>query len=224
VTYQAPLANLNAEGWDDSSSHWLPYSLKTRHFKQAITDLYEFFQAINSVLARDIGLDWHEHLFRPAAVSNIVSDFMQAALARHSPALVMNRFHNGHPDLIPSNTYENDSIKAGSEGLEIKATKRSVADTHGARDGWICQFNYWVDHRTTVRDKRHPTIITRVFVAKIDKSAFRRNPRMTPIGTHTSTLNRDGLAQLRGGVIYKDARFSDTNRLILPKDLKLEEL
>jgi hypothetical protein len=191
----------------------LPYGLQKRHFEQAVEDLYDYLQTINTTLVEHLGLDWQEHIVRPAAVSNVISDFMQASLARHVPGLVVNTGHNGHPDLIPPNTYPNDAVRAGDEGVEIKSTRGSVADTHGARSGWVCQFNYWVDPEP-VRAKRHPTMITKILLAKVGEELFRRNERQTELGTHTSTLDRDGLAVLRQGAIYVDDRFGLTNKPI----------
>ena len=54
----------------------------------------------------------------------------------------------GHPDLIVQGVYSNNRVKAGSEGVEIKTTRKSggAVDTHGARDQWMCVFVYKVDN------------------------------------------------------------------------------
>jgi len=43
--------------------------------------------------------------------------------------------------------YPNNSIKAGGHGIEIKTTRKAggAADTHGARDQWMCVFVYEID-------------------------------------------------------------------------------
>ncbi len=69
---------------------------------------------------------------------------LTASLASHSRSLVENGHHNGHPDLVVKGIYEDDSVKSGSEGVEIKTTlkKGGAVDTHGARDQWFCVFVY----------------------------------------------------------------------------------
>lgn len=180
----------------------LPYGLQARDFQNTMEALYDFFYVVNGSLM-ERGLEWVEHLVRPAAVSNIISDLSGAALAKYSNGLVVNKYHNGHPDLIPRGQYPDDAVKAGAEGVEVKSTRNAVADTHGAREGWVCQFNYKTDGEPIIGD-REPTRITHIFVARVELEDFRRNERHTERGTNTSTLHRDGLAKLRAGRVYQD--------------------
>lgn len=86
-------------------------------------------------------------MLRPAIMSGLLSDMLTASLAKHSRTLVQNRYFNGHPDLIVQGIYPNDAVRAGTEGVEIKTTRKAGAavDTHGARDQWMCVFVYDVD-------------------------------------------------------------------------------
>jgi hypothetical protein len=184
----------------------LPYGLQIRDFRNTLDALYDYFEAVNvALMAR--GLEWVEHTVRPAAVSNMISDLAAAALAKYSNGLVENRQHNGHPDLIPRGMYPGDAIHAGGEGVEIKSTKGRVADTHGARAGWVCQFNYRVDDEPVIA-RRRPTIISHVYLARVTTDLFRRNVRRSELGTNTSTLDANGLRVLRAGLIYKDPSVS----------------
>jgi hypothetical protein len=189
----------------------LPYGLEVRHIQRTIEDLYEYLHTVNTTLVHTLGLDWQEHITRPATLSNFISDFVHVALGQRCPTITPNRRHNGHPDLVPVGMFPDDSAVSGEEGIEIKATRVTTADTHGARDGYICQFNYWVDPTTVVADRR-PTHITKVFVARFTLDDFRRNERLTEIGTSTSALHKDGLAILRKGAVYLDPRFNKTNK------------
>jgi len=56
----------------------------------------------------------------PANFSSIVGEFMAAAIPKHCGTVVRNKYHNGHPDLIPAGHYHADSSPHGSEGIEIK--------------------------------------------------------------------------------------------------------
>src|SRR6266704_1881284 len=126
----------------------LPYELRLADFELAMQDVYDLLFDVNTALLSR-GLMRLEETVRPAIFSGILSDAASASVARHSRVLTENRFHNGHPDLIPHGRYVNDAVKAGEDGVEIKATKGGGAvDTHGARDAWLCVFRYHVDTTT----------------------------------------------------------------------------
>src|SRR6267142_7104947 len=97
----------------------LPYQLRLSDFESAMQDIYDFFYDVN-VLLLDKGLRRLDDLLRPAAMSGIVSDMLTASLAKHSRSLVENKHFNGHPDLIVQGRYPNNSVKAGTDGVEIK--------------------------------------------------------------------------------------------------------
>ncbi len=71
-------------------------------------------------------------------------------MAKHSRTLIENAYQNGHPDLLVKGVYANNSVKAGSEGVEIKTTRKAggAVDTHGAREQWMCVFVYGVDRES----------------------------------------------------------------------------
>ena len=160
------------------------------------------FDVNTALLSR--GLMRLEETVRPAIFSGILSDAASASVARHSRVLTENRFHNGHPDLIPHGRYVNDAVNAGEDGVEIKATKGGGAvDTHGARDAWLCVFRYHVDTTTEPIVDRAPTRIVEVLLARLTTADFRRNPR-GELGTRTASPNRDGIARLRANWIYRE--------------------
>lgn len=132
----------------------LPYELRLMDFEAAMQDLYDFFHDINSSLTNR-GLHRFEDMLRPAAMSGLISDLLTSSLANHSRSLTENRYFNGHPDLIVSGAYANNSVRAGTEGVEIKSTRKKggAVDTHGARDQWMCVFVYEVD----TEPSRHAT-------------------------------------------------------------------
>ncbi len=111
----------------------LPYELRLQDFQ--MQDVYDFFCDVNSLLAAK-GLQRLDDMLRPAIMSGVLSDMLAASLAKHSRVLRENRYFNGHPDLIVLGVYSGNAVKAGTEGLEIKTTKKAggAADTHGARD------------------------------------------------------------------------------------------
>jgi len=100
--------------------------------------------------------------------------------------------------------YPENCVKAGSEGVEIKTTRKAggAVDTHGARDQWMCVFVYRVDIETEPAREREPMTFTEVYLGLVSRSDFRRNPR-SELGTRTATLHRKGIDKLRQNWIYK---------------------
>jgi len=127
----------------------LPYELRAVDFQLAMQDVYDFFFDVNTLLTRK-GLQRLDDMLRPAIMSGLLSDMLTASLAKHSRTLVQNRYFNGHPDLIVQGRYANDSVKSGSDGIEIKTTRKAggAVDMHGARDQSLCVFVYGVDNGT----------------------------------------------------------------------------
>ena len=181
----------------------LPYQLRLMDFEAAMQDLYDFFHDISTSLTNR-GLRRFEDMLRPAAMSGLISDLLSSSLANHSRSLTENRYFNGHPDLIVSGIYPNNSVQAGEEGVEIKSTRKKggAVDTHGAREQWMCVFVYEVDTETEPARDRRPMNFTEVYLAHVAVADFRRNPR-GDLGTRTATLHKEGVRKLREHWIYR---------------------
>ena len=180
----------------------LPFELRLKDFELAMQDVYDFFFDVNLLLTSK-GLQRLDDMLRPAIMSGLLSDMLTASLARHSRTLVQNNYFNGHPDLVIRGVYPNDSSKAGSDGVEIKTTRKSggAVDTHGARDQWMCVFVYHIDDATEPALDRQVLTFTEVYLGQVTVADFRQNPR-GPLGTRTATLARDGIARLRKNCVY----------------------
>lgn len=133
----------------------LPFQLRLEDFEIAMQDVYDLFCDVNTGLLEK-GLERLDDFLRPAIMSGLLSDLLTASLAKHARALTQNGCFNGHPDLVVKGAYPNDSIKAGTDGVEIKTTRKSGAvDTQGARDQWMAVFVYDVDLTTEpARERR----------------------------------------------------------------------
>jgi hypothetical protein len=181
----------------------LPYQLRLADFDLAMRDIYDLLFDINTAMVSR-GLKRLEEIVRPAIFSGILSDALTAAVAKHSRVLTENRYHNGHPDLIPQGRYPKDAVRAGEDGVEVKATKgRGAVDTHGARDAWLCVFRYEVDSETEPVVARRPTRIVEILLAQLTVDDYRRNPR-GELGTRTASPNMGGMAKLRANWIYRE--------------------
>lgn len=181
----------------------LPYELRTVDFQLAMQDVYDFFFDLNTLLTRK-GLQRLDDMLRPAIMSGFLSDMLTASLAKHSRTLVQNRYFNGHPDLVVQGRYANDSVKSGSDGIEIKTTRKAggAVDMHGARDQWLCVFVYDVDNETEPAIDRTPMTFTEIYLGQVAIADFRKNPR-SELGTRTATLHREGITKLRTLWVYR---------------------
>ena len=119
----------------------LPFQLRLSDFEMAMQDVYDFFHDVNVSLV-ERGLERLDDMLRPAIMSGLLSDMMTASMAKHSRTLTVNCYFNGHPDLVVRGVYPGNTVKAGSEGVEIKTTRKGggAVDTHGARNQWMCVF------------------------------------------------------------------------------------
>lgn len=181
----------------------LPFQLRLDDFALAMQDIYDFFYDVNTGLVGK-GLERLDDMLRPAIMSGLLSDMLTSSMAKHSRTLIANAYFNGHPDLIVRGAYPKDSVKAGSEGVEIKTTRKSggAVDTHGARDQWMCVFVYKIDDETEPARDRGAMQFTEVYLGQVSIADFRRNPR-SELGTRTATLHREGIEKLRQNWIYK---------------------
>jgi hypothetical protein len=181
----------------------LPFELRLNDFAMAMQDVYDFFHDVNVGLVEK-GLERLDDMVRPAIMSGLLSDMLTASLAKHSRTLTANSYFNGHPDLVVRGVYPNNCVQAGSEGVEVKTTRKEggAVDTHGARNQWMCVFVYSVDNETEPARERKPMTFIEVYLGNVSVSDFRKNAR-GELGTRTATLHRAGIEKLRQNWIYK---------------------
>jgi len=180
----------------------LPFQLRLKDFELAMQDVYDFFYDVNRLLT-DKGLQRLDDRFPPAIMSGVLSDMLTASLAKHSRTLVQNRYFNGCPDLIVQGRYSSDSVKAGSDGVEIKSTRKAggAVNTNGARNQWISVFVYETDNETQPAIKRKPMNFTEVYLGQMTVADL-RNPR-SELETRTATLDRRGIGKLPENWVYR---------------------
>src|SRR6266481_2215079 len=149
----------------------LPFQLRLEDFELAMQDVYDLFYDVNTGLLEK-GLERLDDFVRPAIMSGLLSDLLTASIAKHSRTLTQNNYFNGHPDLLVKGVYPNDSVKAGSEGVEIKTTRKSggAVDTHGARNQWMAVFVYNIDNATEPARERRPL----AFSESISRTSYDR--------------------------------------------------
>jgi hypothetical protein len=181
----------------------LPFALRLDDFRMAMQDVYDFFYDVN-VLMQAKGLERLDDMLRPANLSGMLSDMLTASLAKHSRTLAENEFFNGHPDLVVRGVYPGNRAKAGTDGVEIKTTRKKggAVDFHGAREQTLCVFVYAVDNETEPAMSRQPLVFTELYLAEVALTDFRKNNR-GELGTRTATLHAAGIAKFRESWIYR---------------------
>ncbi len=198
-----PIKRNTVDGSKFSKNASLPFELRSKDFELAMQDVYDFFFDVNTGLVAK-GLERLDDFLRPAIMSGLLSDMLTASLAKHSRTLTENCYFNGHPDLVVKGRYPANSVKAGSDGVEIKTTRKAggAVDTHGARDQWMCVFVYQVDNRSEPAVTRAPLQFTEVYLGQVTVADFRKNPR-GELGTRTATLHKEGIEKLRASWVYR---------------------
>lgn len=181
----------------------LPFQLRIDDFRMAMQDVYDFFYDVNSLM-REKGLERLDDMLRPANLSGMLSDMLTASVAKHSRTLTQNQAFNGHPDLVVKGIYPKDAVRSGTEGVEIKTTRKKggAVDFHGAREQHLCVFVYVVDNDTEPAIARTPLRFTEVYLGRVVIADFRKNER-GELGTRTATLHGEGIEKFRGHWIYR---------------------
>jgi len=148
-------------------------------------------------------------MLMPANFSSIVGEFMSSTIPKHCSTLVKNRYHNGHPDLIPAKRFENDMCQHGSEGVEIKGSRYLKSwQGHNPEDTWLMVFvfdsNRPVDVREGIAPK--PFRYRMVVGAELKKRDWLFAGRSdTSRRTITASVRDSGLEKMMGNWIYKEA-------------------
>ena len=125
-----------------NSSPDLPYGMTARAVGRAVNDVYAYLHVLNRASV-DSNYGRLEELVQPPAnFSGFLSNvFVRAVAARTGsarPGLAVNRHHNGRPDLVPRARYEDDAVRQGAEGVEVKASRsKSSWQGHNAESGWL---------------------------------------------------------------------------------------
>jgi len=131
---------INPEGFNRNVE--LPYGLQNEHIMLAMNDFLGFLGFVNQQLnTRQIPR--LESILMPANFSSIVGEFIKMNIPRYCQTLVNNRYHNGHPDLIPSGRFPGDSVQHADEGIEIKASRYLRGwQGHNPEDIWLMIFMF----------------------------------------------------------------------------------
>jgi len=171
----------------------------------AMNDFIAFIQMVN-VRLNENGTPRIESMLMPANFSSMVGEFISANLPKHSPGIVKNSYHNGHPDMLPAGRFPNDSLQHGTEGIEVKGSRYLRGwQGHNPEDAWLMVFMYDsnrpVDAGNDVGPK--PFRFLRVAGAQLTRDDWRFSGRSaTSRRTITASVTASGYEKMMANWIY----------------------
>lgn len=119
----------------------IPFGVTNDHIYKAMMDFTDFLGFVDTQL-NTRGMARFEDMLMPANFSSMVGEYMAATIPKYCRTVVKNRYHNGHPDILPAQKYERDSCQhAGIDGIEIKASRYPQGwQGHNVEDVWLMVF------------------------------------------------------------------------------------
>lgn len=118
----------------------IPYGCTVEHIQLAMADFVHFLGFINQQLHSQ-GLERLETMLMPANFSSMVGEFMVSGIPKYCPGVARNKYHNGHPDLLPVGYSPKDAAQHATEGIEIKGSRYLRGwQGHNPEDTWLIVF------------------------------------------------------------------------------------
>jgi len=185
----------------------LPYGLSTVHVQKAMNDFIEFIGFINQQLYGK-GMQRLESFLMPANFSSIVGEFMNMTIPKYYSKLVKNQYHNGHPDLIPTGMFPDNSVQYAEEGIEVKGSRHSRGwQGHNPEAVWLMIF-YFDSNTSNDKNKNigpKPFQFKGIYAAKLEKEDWTFSGRSgTSRRTITASVNRSGVDKMKANWVYED--------------------
>ena len=150
-----------------------------------------------------------ETMLMPANFSSIVGEFMSTAIPKHCASVVKNKYHNGHPDMIPAGKFPGDGAQHASAGIEIKASRYLRGwQGHNPEDVWLMVYVF--DSNRPIDAEPRPFRFEMVVGARLTKSDWLFSGRSeTSRRTITASVTDSGYQKMIANWIY-NAQISST--------------
>lgn len=183
----------------------IPFGVTIEHVCAAMNDFIDFMKMVNVRLHENASPRF-ETMLMPANFSSIVGEFLIANLPKHSPGVVKNRYHNGHPDILPAGHFPNDSQQYCELGIEVKGSRYLKAwQGHNAEACWLMvvmfDANRAVDEANGVPPM--PFRFLRVVGAQLTKDDWKFAGRSeTSRRTITASVTNSGYNKMVSNWIY----------------------
>lgn len=192
---------LNPNGFNPYAE--IPYGVKPEHIRSAMEDFLDFIGFIDQQLNAK-GLARFEKMLMPANFSSIVGEFMSGTIPKYAPSIIKNKYHNGHPDLIPAGVFANDSVLHADKGIEIKASRYLRGwQGHNPEEIWLMVFVF--DSNRPQDAELKPFKFIKVVGAQLTKDDWLFSGRSsTSRRTITASVTESGYEKMMANWIYKE--------------------
>jgi hypothetical protein len=149
-----------------------------------------------------------ESFLMPANFSSIVGEFMNMSIPKYCSSLMKNQYHNGHPDLIPTDIFPENAVQHASEGIEVKGSRHASGwQGHNPESVWLMVFHF-DSNSSSDRSKGIPPKPFRfkgVYAAKLEMEDWSFSGRSaTSRRTITASVLKSGVDKMKANWIYKD--------------------
>jgi hypothetical protein len=183
----------------------LPYGLSGEHVYLAMRDFNHFLSFVNRQLFTQ-GIPRLESFLMPANFSSIVGEFISMTIPRYCSTLAKNRFHNGHPDLIPVGLFPNNAVQYSAEGIEVKASRRATGwQGHNPESVWLIVFQFSANSASDASARPQPFRFNGVYAAKLEKEDWKFSGRIgASRRTITASVTHSGLLKMKANWVYND--------------------
>jgi hypothetical protein len=185
----------------------IPYGLGQKEIKNAMKDFIDFLGFMNYQM-RKKDIPRLESFLMPANFSSLVGEFMTITIPKYCKRVVKNRYHNGHPDLLPKGFNEGNSVLHEEEGIEIKASRhKSGWQGHNPENVWLLVFvfdaNSSRDHELGIQPK--PFRFIKVVGAQLDQKDWQFSGRSkTSRRTIPASVKKSGYEKMEKNWVYRD--------------------
>lgn len=183
----------------------IPFGVASDHVYAAMKGFIDFLTLIDTELhGKEMGS--LEGVMQQASFSNLVSEMMVAGIPKHCKSVVKNRYHNGHPDILPAGKYPRDEAQhADIDGIEIKASRYLQGwQGHNPEDVWLMIFVFQ-SGRLGPKVKGMPAFkFLLVAGAQLSKADWQFSGRSGDSRrTITASVTKAGAAKMMANWIYK---------------------
>ncbi len=180
----------------------LPYGVQVDHVFSAMTDFLDFLGFVNNQL-HSKGITRLESMLMPANFSSIVGEFMTVTIPKHCASITRNKYHNGHPDLIPAGMFPNNEVQHSTTGIEVKASRYSRGwQGHNPEDIWLMVFVF--DSNRPRDTQPRPFKFVKVVGAQLAKSDWLFSGRSAQSRrTITASVTNTGYQKMMANWLYK---------------------
>ncbi len=189
----------------------IPFGVTTAHIYSAMQDFIDFLTLIDTQLHAK-GMNTLENTVMQANFSSMIGEFISAQLPKHCKSVVKNRYHNGHPDILPAGKYPGDAAQhAGKDGIEIKASRYLQGwQGHNPEHVWLMVFVFQSGREPTKTKERQTFKFLLVAGATLSKKDWLFAGRSeTSRRTITASVTKQGVAKMMANWIYKCAELRE---------------